>query len=108
MKLVLSDRWDRNVEQLEVVLEGPSDGYDAKGDREKPLRDWEKPEPVFQIGTEEGRKALMDKLVSIVTQRTKQRTCQHPNQKKTGSAPGGSFTINYFHCPDCDKSWNDD
>jgi len=28
--------------------------------------------------------------------------------KQTGSAPGGSFTIHYFRCNDCGKTWNDD
>jgi len=98
MRLTLTDTYDRKLMTFEVVLEGPADTYYG----EKPLPDWMKPEPHYQLGTEAGRKRFMEKLVGFFETREKQRVCEHTNSEQTRLmfelGPICQYDRDYFAC----------
>ena len=101
MRLTLSDRYDQQIGSFEVVLEGPPDTYY----KDKPRAE---SDPHYQLGTEEGRKSLMEALVTMVEKRSKQDRCNHKNSKRLYSRPAGSYSVTYFECLDCEKVFDDD
>lgn len=51
---------------------------------------------------------LKQAITGTIETEVKQARCRHERQEKTGSSPNGSFSVNWFECLDCGKTWNDD
>lgn len=100
--LTLTDE-NRTYGKQVLELELTEDDVLSEEESKKPFR------PKFLRMVDAGdRETLLRAITATVETLVKQGRCRHQRSEKTGSSPNGSFSVNYFECLDCGKTWNDD